>query len=126
MTRHASPQAAVQCYIEGVAKGDAEALGSAFHADARMYGALAGQRVDISIAEMIAMVTAQPADVDGTFQATIRGVEEHGDVATVVLDEESFWGTLSFTDVLTLARMDDGWTIVSKAFTHTGGTPPGA
>lgn len=126
MTKTSSPEAALQLYIDGVAQGDAAALEAAFHPDARMFGSLGGQRVDVPIAEMIAMVTAQPADVDGSFKASVRTVEVHGDVATATVDEENFWGTVAFTDVFSLALIEGGWQIVNKAFTHTGGAPPEA
>jgi hypothetical protein len=73
---------------------------------------------------MINMIAAQPADVDGTFTATVRSIEEHGDIATAIVDEANFWGSVSFTDVFSLARIDGSWLIVNKIFTHTGGTPP--
>jgi hypothetical protein len=55
-----------------------------------------------------------------------RSIEEHGDVASATVDEENFGGSVSFTDVFSLARIDGNWQIVGKIFTHTGGTPPGA
>lgn len=126
MAHAPSAAASVQLYIDGVRTGDAAALESAFHPDARMFGSLAGQRVDVPISDLIGMATAQPADVDGTFEATVRSLEEHGDIAVAVVDERNFWGSVHFTDVLSLARFQEGWKIVGKAFTHTGGTPPGA
>ena len=125
MSHASSPAEAVQLYIDGVRKGDASALEAAFHSDARMFGALGGQRVDVPIADLIGMVAAQPADVDGTFEANVRSLEEHGDIAVATVDEKNFWGSVHFTDVLSLARFEEGWKIVNKAFTHTGGTPPG-
>jgi hypothetical protein len=125
MPHASSPAEAVQLYIDGVRKGDVSALQAAFHSDARMFGALAGQRIDVPIADLIGMAAAQPADVDGTFEADVRSVEEHGDVAVAIVDEKNFWGSVHFTDVLSLARFEEGWKIVNKAFTHTGGTPPG-
>jgi len=125
MSHASSPAEAVQLYIDGVRKGDASALEAAFHSDARMFGALGGQRVDVPIADLIGMVAAQPADVDGTFEADVRSLEEHGDIAVATVDEKNFWGSVHFTDVLSLARFEEGWKIVNKAFTHTGGTPPG-
>lgn len=124
MTHSPSPAEAVQLYIDGVRGGDVAALETAFHSDARMFGALAGQRIDVPIADLIGMAAAQPGDVDGTFKATVRSLEEHGDIAVAVVDEENFWGSVNFTDVLTLARFEEGWKIVGKAFTHTGGLPP--
>lgn len=121
---NATPAAAIELYIQGAAQGDAASLKAAFHADARMFGALGEQRVDIPIPDMINMIAAQPADVDGTFTATVRSIEEHGDIATAIVDEANFWGSVSFTDVFSLARIDGSWLIVNKIFTHTGGTPP--
>ena len=121
-----SPDSAIELYIQGVATGNTEALNAAFHPDARMFGALGGQRVDITIQEMVGMLSTQPADVDGQFSASIRKIDEFGDIATAIVDEENFWGSVSFTDVFSLAKIDDDWLIVSKAFTHTGGTPPAA
>jgi hypothetical protein len=114
----------VQLYIEGAATGDAEKLEKAFHPDARMFGSLAGQRVDIPIGEMIAMSASKPADVDGSYSASIRTIEEEGDAGVVVLDEEGFWGALSFVDFFSLARIDGAWKIVNKTFAHTGGEMP--
>lgn len=125
MTPNSTPEDAVHLYINGVKDGDQAALEGAFHDDARVFGALAGSRVDVPATEMIAMVAAQPADVDGSFKATVRSLETHGDVAVAVVDEENFWGAVGFTDVLSLALIEGSWRIVSKAFTHTGGMPPG-
>jgi hypothetical protein len=114
----------VQLYIEGAATGDAERLEEAFHPDARMFGSLAGQRVDIPISEMIAMSASKPAEVEGSYTASIRTVEEEGDAAIAVLDEEGFWGALSFVDFFSLAQINGEWKIVNKTFAHTGGEMP--
>jgi len=126
MKKTSTAEAAIRLYIQGVAKGDTATLKTAFHADARVFGALGDQRVDVAAADMIAMLAQQPADVDGSFDATIRSLEVHGDVAVATVSEENFWGTVSFTDVFSLACFDGDWKIVNKVFTHTGGTPPGA
>jgi hypothetical protein len=89
-----------------------------------MFGSLAGTRYDEPIGELIAMVDGQPVDVDGSFRARIVSVEQVGDAAFAVLEEEGFWGTVSFTDFFTLALIDGAWTIVNKTFAHTGGEPP--
>jgi Putative lumazine-binding len=115
---------AVQLYIEGVAKGDSAKLEQAFHPDARMYGSVGGQRFDIPIREMIGMSASQPADTNGSYRASIRSVENEGDAAIAVLEEEGFWGTMSFVDFFSLAKMDGEWKIVNKTFAHTGGEMP--
>ena len=115
---------AVDLYIEGVSDGDASKLREAFHPSAWMFGSLAGTRYDEPIDELIKMVDGQGVDVDGSFQARVVSVEEVGDAAFVVLEEEGFWGTVSFTDFFALAQIDGAWKIVNKTFAHTGGEPP--
>jgi hypothetical protein len=115
---------AVDLYVEGCRDGDAEKLREAFHPDARMWGSLAGSRVDIPITDMIAMVDGKPVDVDGSYQAKVTSVEQTDDVALVALQEEGFWGSVSFVNFFALARIEGAWKIVNKAFVHTGGMPP--
>ena len=109
----------VQLYIDGVGAGDAAKLEQAFHPDARMYGAVDGQRYDVPISEMITMIAAQPADTDGSVD-----VAEEGDAAVVTIEEHGFWGVLSFVDYFSLARIDGSWKIVNKTFAQTGGSLP--
>jgi hypothetical protein len=115
---------AVNLYVEGVRDGDAAKLREAFHPDAHMWGSMAGQRYDEPVTELIAMVDGKPVDVDGSFRAQIASVEQTDDAAAVTLTEEGFWGTVSFVDFFSLARIDDTWKIVNKTFVHTGGEPP--
>ena len=110
---------AVELYIEGSRHGDAEKLREAFHPDARMWGSLDGERVDVPITEMIAMVDGKPVDVNGSYQARIASIEQTDDVASVVLEEDGFWGSVSFVDFFSLARIDDAWLIVNSG----GGCP---
>ena len=112
----------VQLYIDGVATGDAAKLEQAFHQDARMYGAVDGQRYDIPISEMIKLVESQPADTDGSFRASVRVVAEEGDAAIATVEEQGFWGVLSFVDYFSLARIEGSWKIVNKIFAQTGGS----
>jgi len=114
----------VQLYIDGSRTGDADKLRRAFHPDARMYGSIAGDRLDQPIEEFFKLASTQPADVDGTYEARIVSLEQVGDAATAAIEETGFWGTLSFTDFFSLSRIDGEWKIVNKTFAHTGGEPP--
>ena len=116
---------AVQLYVDGVRTGDAAKLEQGFNEGSWMFGSVGGQRMDMPISEMIKLIVDKPADVDGTFTTNVRSVEEEGDAAVVVLEEEGFWGALSFVDFFSLARIDGSWKIVNKTFAHTGGTLPG-
>jgi hypothetical protein len=128
MAETASEQAeiarTVDLYVEGMRHGDGARLREAFHPQAWMFGSLAGTRYDEPIGELIAMVDGKPVDVDGSFQARVVSVEQIGDAAFVVLEEQGFWGTVSFTDFFTLVQIDGAWRIVNKTFAHTGGEPP--
>lgn len=114
----------VQLYIDGARDGDVAKLKQAFDANARMYGNLGGTRFDVPIAEYFAMADGAPADVDGSYKARIVSVDQVEDAATAVVEEEGFWGTVSFTDFFSLCRIGDAWKIVNKTFAHTGGEPP--
>jgi hypothetical protein len=115
----------LELYIDGASKGDAAKLRMAFHPDARMFGRFAGARLDIPISEFVAMAVGQPADT-GAYRGRVLSVTLVGDAAAAVVAEEGCWGSVSFIDFFTLARIDSNWRIVSKTFAHTGGQPPEA
>ena len=98
----------VQLYIDG----------------ARMFGSLGGTRYDEPIEQLIAMSDGQPADVGGSYKAQIVAMRQVGDAAIVTVEEEGYWGTVSFTDFFALSSIKDEWKIVNKTFVHTGGEPP--
>jgi hypothetical protein len=60
-----------------------------------------------------------------SYRARVTAVHQVGDAADVTLVEDGCWGTVSFVDFFSLARINGSWKIVSKTFAHTGGTPPG-
>src|SRR5919202_4151253 len=110
----------LQLCTEGEAKGDVAKLREAFHADARMFGSLAGTRYDVPIAELFALAEGAPADT-GNYRSRVLSVQQTGDAAVAVVAEEGYWGSVSFIDYLLLARIDGTWKIVCKLFAHTGG-----
>jgi Putative lumazine-binding len=114
----------VDLYVEGMRNGDGAKLREAFHPEAWMFGSIAGTRYDEPIGELIAPVDGQPVDVDGSYQARVVSVEQVGDAAFAVLEEQGLWGKVSMTDFFTLAQLDGAWKIVNKTFAHTGGEPP--
>ena len=113
----------LQLCTEGEAKGDVAKLQEAFHADARMFGSLAGTRYDVPIAELFALAESAPADT-GNYRSRVLSVHQTGDAAVAVVAEEGYWGTVSFVDYFQLARIEGAWKIVCKLFAHTGGEPP--
>jgi len=116
-------EAAIQLYIDSTSKGDVDKLIEAFVEGARMYGSLGGQRYDIPITELAAMVAEHPLGSD-SYEARIASVEQAEDAALVRLEEDGCWGTVSFVDWFSLAKIDGTWKIVNKTFAHTGGEMP--
>jgi hypothetical protein len=114
----------VDLYVEGMRNGDGAKLREAFHAQAWMFGSLGGTRYDEAIGELITMVDGHSVDVDGSYQARVVSIQQAGDAAFAVVEEDGCWGTVSFTDFFTLAQIDGRWVIVNKTFAHTGGEPP--
>ena len=113
----------LQLCTEGEAKGDVAKLREAFHADARMFGSIAGTRYDVPIEELFELAESEPADT-GNYRSRILSVQQTGDAAVGVVAEEGYWGSISFIDYFQLARIDGDWKIVCKLFAHTAGEPP--
>lgn len=113
----------LQLCTEGEAKGDVEKLREAFHADARMFGSLAGERYDVPIEELFKLAESEPADT-GKYRSRVLSVQQTGDAALGVVAEENYWGTVSFIDYFLLACIEGDWKIVCKLFAHTAGEPP--
>jgi hypothetical protein len=121
---HTAVEATVQLYIDGASKGDASKLKEAFHEKGWMFGSIGGRRFDAPFPTMIQELTVNPLDSDGRYNGRIVAVEQSGDGAVVTVEESGCWGTLSFTDYFTLAKIDGVWKIVNKVFVHTGGEMP--
>jgi hypothetical protein len=113
----------VQLCLDGEATGDVEKLRQAFHEDARIFGSLAGERYDGPISDLFELSASAPADT-GNYLARILSVHQTADAALAIVAEEGYWGTVSFVDYLSLARVNGNWKIVNKTFAHTGGEPP--
>ncbi len=114
----------MQLYIDGAAEGDVSKLKNAFHEQAWMFGQMGGQRLDMPIADFFGLAAAQPLKTDDSFRARVTSVEQTGDAASAIVTEDGAWGTVSFVDYFTLAKIEGDWKIVNKTFAHTGGEPP--
>ena len=76
----------LQLCTEGEAKGDVAKLREAFHADARMFGSLAGDRFDVPIEELFTLAESEPADT-GNYRSRVLSVHQTGDAAVGVVAE---------------------------------------
>jgi hypothetical protein len=116
--------AVLRLYIDGAGNGDAAKLKEAFHDQARMFGSLGGTRYDVPIAEWFELEASSPMNSDGRYTAHITSIAQAGDVATATVEEDGCWGTVSFTNFFSLAKIDGRWQIVNKAFAHVSGALP--
>ena len=106
-------------YIDGAGNGNADYLWSAFHESARWFGSLDGLDWDIDKDGFTAMMVEQPGNPSS---ARIVDIRIAGTAAIATVEEEGFWGTLSFTDFFTLAILEGRWQITCKTFAQTGGS----
>src|ERR671927_1796292 len=70
----------LQLCTEGEAKGDVAKLREAFHADARMFGSISGERYDVPIEELFSLAESSPADT-GSYRSRVLSVQQTGDAA---------------------------------------------
>ena len=114
--------AAVQLYIDGAREGDVGKLKEAFHDDALMFGAIAGHRYDVPVAQFFELVSSAPAP-GAAYKAQIVSIDVVDDAAVAKLAEDNYIG-MDFVDFFSLSKSDGHWKIVNKTFAFTGGTPP--
>ena len=109
--------AKIEAYVLGCQKGDEATLVGAFHPEARMFGSVGGQRLDMTVVPGMSQAVADKPTVD--HEARIMSIDVCGDAASVKLVESGFWGQ-DFVDFFLLSRIDGEWQIVAKAFSHSG------
>lgn len=104
-------------YFDGLAHSDTQRLGRVFHPAARYVTATAEPLVTWSMEEYFPVVDARPAPADrGEARADrIISVEMAGPV-TALARVECRIAPRSFTDLLTLVKVDGRWQIISKVF----------
>ena len=104
-------------YFDGLAHSDTQRLGRVFHPAARYVTATAEPLVTWSMEEYFPVVDARPApaDRDEARADRIISVEMAGPV-TALARVECRIAPRSFTDLLTLVKVDGRWQIISKVF----------
>ena len=105
--------AALQIYIDGARRGDAERMRSAFLPDAAVRGSYGGQTTDWSLEQFCAVIAKGGGAPELT--ARIAGIELSGSAAMARLEAENWRGT-RYTDFFVLLKRDGAWRIASKVF----------
>jgi hypothetical protein len=107
-------RAALNAYLEGHATGQADAFRRAFNPEARMLYAKDGHLVKTEIAEYIARAPGKPAADEDRRKRSIDLVDIVGDAAIAKITLT--YPEVTFTDYMTLLKIDGEWRIVSKVF----------
>lgn len=110
----AAVRAALDHYLQGHATGQQQHFRAAFRPEAHMYGLRQGKLLDMPIEQYIAGASGKPADDEAQRRRRIERVDISGTVAVgkLVLD----YPKVTFTDYMTLLKVDGEWRIIAKAF----------
>ncbi len=116
----AAIEAVLQTYLDGLHEGSVEKLGAAFHATADLRSVAAdGTLAVMSRAAWFEAVRSRPSPKsrDLARHDAVVTIDRSG-AATAFAKVQCAIPPRFFTDYLTLARLNEGWTIVGKTF-HT-------
>ena len=103
----------INLYIDGAGNGNADQMNEAFHSSARWFGSVDGADYDLDKEGFVTYMVGTPGKPSS---AKIVDIQIAGTAATATVQEEGFWGTLSFTDYFQLAKLDGRWQITCKTF----------
>ncbi|TPN88763.1 nuclear transport factor 2 family protein [Aquimarina algicola] len=105
-------------YFEGIFHGDWAKLKACFHKNVAIYGDIKGVEYLKSINEYLEGVKNRqsPKDLNETFKMKIIGIDIMGKIAIAKLHVPMLG--YNYYDYLSLAKVNDGWKIVNKLFTH--------
>ncbi|WP_371535256.1 nuclear transport factor 2 family protein [Streptomyces sp. NBC_00466] len=104
----------LRAYIRGHATGDPAHFRDAFLPTAHIEGIREGAFVSWRLEEYCALFQGRPAPDEPARSRRIDVVDVHGTVATATMTLRH--GADTFTDVFLLARADNRWRIVNKAY----------
>ncbi len=106
--------ALAEAYARALWISDTDTLRELFHARANLYGAGADGLEEYTLEEWLSIVANRPA-ASGEAQFAVRKVDCIApDLAHVSLDASV--SDRSFTDGLSLVKLDDEWKVVAKTF----------
>lgn len=116
-----SVHAKVEDYVAAVYIADTQTLREIFSSDSIMLGDLPGDvRITEGPSNFLKDLESRPSmkDAGANYLARIEYIDVVGNVATVALSEEGFFGSGRFINYLSLLKEASGWKIVSKVFSY--------
>ncbi len=100
-------------YVDGARSGRGNEMKSAFHEDATIFGYIGDDLFAGPIQKLFDWNDQNGAAKD--LKVDIASIDLNGTIATVRLELDN-WTGYRFTDLFTLLKIGDDWTIVNKVF----------
>jgi hypothetical protein len=110
----AGVRAALNHYIQGHATGDGAHMRIAFHPNANLYFIRDGKYSERTSADYAGGFSGRPAADEGQRKRRIESVDIAGTAAQAKIVLE--YPGVTFTDYMTLLKLDGEWKIVAKVF----------
>ena len=114
VSEEAAARVPLENYLKGQATGNGDYIRKAFHADARVMAFRDGKLLSITAEEFASRFNGKPPADEAQRKRRIASVEITGTagVGKIVLE----YPTVTFTDYMSLLKIDGEWKIVNKAF----------
>jgi hypothetical protein len=104
----------IENYFKGHATGDGAYFKKAFHPDARLFFIREGKYSTLTSEEYIGRASGKPPADEAQRKRSIESVKITGNAAVVVVKLD--YPSVTFTDYMSLLKIDGEWKIVNKTF----------
>ncbi|WP_027061336.1 nuclear transport factor 2 family protein [Mesorhizobium loti] len=105
---------AVERYVLAMSTGDEDGLRAAFHANASVMGNYQGAVEWLSLDAYVAEVIGASLPPNNNPKWSVTSIDITDDAASVKMEDE--FGSMRFTNYLSLLRIAGEWKIVSKLY----------
>ena len=120
ISEYQAVEAAAMKFVKSVAEGNSAYAKELFFEEATLFGYLNGELEHGSIQQFYHNVDTTPGNPKFHARVDVLMVEES--LAVVRVLEEGWGGSIDFTDVLLLMKMNGEWKCVAKAYNHNSNT----
>lgn len=110
----AAARVPLENYIQGHATGNGHFMRKAFHTEAKIMAFRDGKMMNLTAEEFASRFNGKPAADEAQRKRRIESVEITGNagIGKIVLE----YPTVTFTDYMSLLKVDNEWKIVNKVF----------
>lgn len=110
----AAVRAAIEHYFRGHATGDGAHFRNVFHPESKLFFVRDGKFMQWTSEEYIGRASGKPAPDEAERKRVIDWIDVTGDTAVVKL--RLLYPGVTFTDYMSLLKIDGEWKIVNKTF----------